>query len=188
MVRNIQKQIEWPGILREHINGFPISRISEGCNIRLSKGFSVEGPPEWMVTTRWCPAAQGIKCQTVHSERIPGTSDRVWSLRRIASIFTWFSLSYSLLGYFLWGYIQSECMQPLHQHCRNFEIVSRRLGPACHLPSYITCSGKWNPVSRCELLLKDTILNITDKWASFPGSAVSFNAIKRMCVLCFLFV
>ncbi|GBO06243.1 hypothetical protein AVEN_75942-1 [Araneus ventricosus] len=43
----------------------------------------------------------------------------------------------------------SECMQPLHKHCRNFEAVLRMLVPACHLPCCTMCSGKCSKVSRC---------------------------------------
>ncbi|GBM27370.1 hypothetical protein AVEN_120956-1 [Araneus ventricosus] len=67
------------------------------------------------------------------------------------------------LDFFLWGSSNSECMQPLHQHCRTFETVLRMLVPACHLPCCTMCSGKCSPVSRCLLLLKDTILSMTDR-------------------------
>ncbi|GBN83011.1 Cytochrome P450 2J5 [Araneus ventricosus] len=57
----------------------------------------------------------------------------------------------------------SESMQPLHQHCRNFETILRMLVQACHLPCCTMCSGKCSPVSRCVLLLKDMILSMTDR-------------------------
>ena len=81
----------------------------------------------------------------------------------------------------------------LHQHCRNFETVLRMLMPACHLTCYTMCSKKSSSVSRCILLMRDTILSMTDRWTSFPASAVcdqicKCNAIKQICVLWFLFV
>ncbi|GBL90928.1 hypothetical protein AVEN_28025-1 [Araneus ventricosus] len=60
----------------------------EGRNIRFSRGFAVECPPECMVPTRRRPSAQGIKCPTVHSGHIPVTSHWVWWLRRMASTLT----------------------------------------------------------------------------------------------------
>ncbi|GBL95465.1 hypothetical protein AVEN_154849-1 [Araneus ventricosus] len=46
------------------------------------------------------------------------------------------------LDFFCGDTSNSEYMQPLHQHCRNFEIVLRMLLPACHLPCCTMCSGK----------------------------------------------
>ncbi|GBM60095.1 hypothetical protein AVEN_103439-1 [Araneus ventricosus] len=67
------------------------------------------------------------------------------------------------LDFFCGDTSNSECMQPLHQHCRNFETILRMLVPSCHLPCCTMCSGKCSPVSRCVLLLKDTILSMTDR-------------------------
>ncbi|GBN97341.1 hypothetical protein AVEN_264561-1, partial [Araneus ventricosus] len=67
------------------------------------------------------------------------------------------------LDFFLRYTSDSECMQALHQLCRNFETVLRILVPACHLPRCTMCSGKCSPVSRCVLLVKDIILRMTDR-------------------------
>ncbi|GBO28246.1 hypothetical protein AVEN_234619-1 [Araneus ventricosus] len=114
-----------------------------------------------MVSTRRRPSAQSIKCPTAHSGHITATSHRVWCLRRMASTFP----DLNPLDFSLWGYIKSnsECMQPLHQHSRNFETVLRILVPACHLPCCTMCSRKCSPVSRCVLSLKDIILSMTDR-------------------------
>ncbi|GBN07509.1 hypothetical protein AVEN_252885-1 [Araneus ventricosus] len=67
------------------------------------------------------------------------------------------------LDFFCRDTSSSECMQPLHQYYRNFETVLRILVPACHLPSCTMFSGKCSPGSICVLLLKDTILRMTDR-------------------------
>ncbi|GBN49762.1 hypothetical protein AVEN_36000-1 [Araneus ventricosus] len=78
-----------------------------------------------MVPTLWRSSAQGIKCPTVLSGHIPATSHRVWWLR---------SPDMNPLDFFCGDTSNSECMQPLHQHCRNFETVLWMFVPACHLP------------------------------------------------------
>ncbi|GBN24998.1 hypothetical protein AVEN_58200-1 [Araneus ventricosus] len=111
-----------------------------------------------MVPTRRRPSSQGIKCPIAHSGHIPATSHRVSWLRRMASTFTpggW--------TFFCGDTSNSECMQPLHEHCKNFETVLRMLVPACNLPCSTMCSGNCSPVSRCVLLLKDTLLSMTDR-------------------------
>ncbi|GBO01674.1 hypothetical protein AVEN_169209-1 [Araneus ventricosus] len=55
------------------------------------------------------------------------------------------------LDFFCGNTSNSECMQPLHQHCRNFETVLRMLVPACHLPSCTMCSG--NCRSRVQMCI-----------------------------------
>ncbi|GBL92631.1 hypothetical protein AVEN_123802-1 [Araneus ventricosus] len=67
------------------------------------------------------------------------------------------------LTFFCGDTSNSECIQPLHQHCSNFESVLRMLVPACHLPCCTMCSRKCSPMSRCVLLLKSTILSMTDR-------------------------
>ncbi|GBM29476.1 hypothetical protein AVEN_255857-1 [Araneus ventricosus] len=114
-----------------------------------------------MVPTRRRPSAQGIKCPTVHSghiqQQVIGYSGcEEWPPR---------SPDLNPLDFILYfNYTSnSESLQPLHQHCRNFETVLRMLVPACHLPCCRICSGKCSPMSRCVLSLKDTSLSMTDR-------------------------
>ncbi|GBN08814.1 hypothetical protein AVEN_126183-1 [Araneus ventricosus] len=58
------------------------------------------------------------------------------------------------LDFFLRGYIKQRVYA---NPPRNFETVLRMIVPACHLPCCTMCRGRCSPVSRCVLLLKDTI-------------------------------
>ncbi|GBN89533.1 hypothetical protein AVEN_136321-1 [Araneus ventricosus] len=65
------------------------------------------------------------------------------------------------LDFFLWGYIKQRVYATPPP--RNFETVLWMLVPACHLSCCTMCSGKCSLVSKCILLLKDTILSMTDR-------------------------
>ena len=65
LLRNVQKQTDWPGVLQGQVNRIPIHGISVGCNIRFCRRFAIEWPSEFMVPTCLCPSAQGIKYPTV---------------------------------------------------------------------------------------------------------------------------
>ena len=65
-----------------------------------------------------------------------------------------FHLSWTHWTFFCRDTSSRECMQSLHQHCRNFGTVLRMLVPACHLPCCIVCIEKFSTVPRCVLLLK----------------------------------
>ena len=52
--------------------------------------FADEWPLEFMVSTWWCPSAEGIKCPTVSLEYIPATNHQVWWwLHKIVCMFIW---------------------------------------------------------------------------------------------------
>ena len=92
------------------------------------------------------------------------------------------------LDFFLFRYIKQimyAILPPWLQKLQNsitdaYVIVSPAMMP-CFTMSSVNCS----PVSRCVLLLKDAILSVTDRWASFPTRAVLLNTIKQICVLSF---
>ncbi|GBN58201.1 hypothetical protein AVEN_197179-1 [Araneus ventricosus] len=67
------------------------------------------------------------------------------------------------LDFFLWGYIKQRVYAPPPPTLQELRNRFTDVVPACHLPRCTMCSGKCSPVSRCVLLLKDTILSMTDR-------------------------
>ncbi|GBM99937.1 hypothetical protein AVEN_258159-1 [Araneus ventricosus] len=93
------------------------------------------------------------RCPTVHSGHIPATSHRVGGCPSSPDL--------NPLDFFLWGYIRRRVYAtppPTLQELRN-----RIADAACRLLCCTMCSGKCSPVSKCVLLLKDTILSMTDR-------------------------
>ncbi|GBL81877.1 hypothetical protein AVEN_50479-1 [Araneus ventricosus] len=65
------------------------------------------------------------------------------------------------LDFFLWGYIKQRVYATPPTILQEFR---NRITDACASVSpAMLCSGKCSPVSRCVLLLKDTILSMTDR-------------------------
>ena len=93
------------------------------------------------------------------------------------------------LEFFLWRYIKQRVYATPPS---TFQELRNRITDACASASPTMLYSVHREVQfrlqMCSvLLLKDTILSMTDRWASFPASAVLFSVIKKCTFRAFHF-